>query len=620
MLQKSFLSLFAIALCACAGTSGMSGAQAQDAPVQPTVVVTASRIAQTVDAALTDVSVISRSDIEASGAADIYDLLRMQAGIDIARSGGPGAQTSVFMRGTNSNHVLVLIDGVRVASANTGAYAWEQLPLNAVERVEIVRGPRASYWGSDAIGGVIQIFTRKLDGPMAAAQYGSHQDASGSAGFGTWGDNGGFSVETGIRHVTGFPAATPANYYSYDGLDDGFRSANIAAQGAYAVGGGQTLSGSLVRSDANVEFPNGSTTPGSSAVVEQALGVNLDGHLATWWNDRVSVAQTYENLTTPVYAEFLTSHRDSLSWQNDFLIADQQHLIAGIDYYREHGLSQNTEPESVVYDEYRHNTGTFVGWQAQEGALDWEAAARRDDNSQFADANTGSLAMGYAFTPTLRAIGSFGQGFRSPDFNEQFSPGFGGEFAGNPDLHPERSHSAELGLEATPYQGLDLKLVHYRTDINDLIDFTGPQNEAENVEKARIDGTELTAKWRQGPWSLEANATWQNPRDLTDDSELLRRAKEKANILLMRQISERVSAGFEVVSSGPTQDISTSASGGSAVNGGYTIYNVRLNFSLASDWQLHLRAENLTDHDYTVVQGYATPGRSGWVEVVWQPH
>ena len=116
----------------------------------------------------------------------MIDLLRLQAGIDIYRTGGPGQQTAVFLRGTNSNHVLVLIDGVRAASGNTGAFAFEMLPLDAVERIEIVRGPRASYWGSDAIGGVIQIFTRKLEGPRVAVEYGTYDDANGSAGFGHW--------------------------------------------------------------------------------------------------------------------------------------------------------------------------------------------------------------------------------------------------------------------------------------------------------------------------------------------------------------------------------------------------------------------------------------------------
>ena len=177
-------------------------AHAQDDVVnEPAVQVTATRQAQTVDASLADVTVITRADIDASGAADLYDLLRTQSGVDVARSGGPGEQTALFLRGTNSNHVLVLVDGVRIASTGTGGVDFSLLPLDAIERIEIVRGPRAAYWGSDAIGGVVQVFTRKLTGPHAAVQYGSYDDASASAGIGDWNDRGGFSVLAGTRHV-----------------------------------------------------------------------------------------------------------------------------------------------------------------------------------------------------------------------------------------------------------------------------------------------------------------------------------------------------------------------------------------------------------------------------------
>ena len=155
---------------------------ADEANLQPEVVVTASRVARTADTTLADVSVITREDIDASATHDISDLLRLQAGIDVARTGGPGGQTSIFLRGTNNNHVLVLIDGIRVAALGTGVFTWETLPLDTIERIEIVRGPRASYWGSDAIGGVVQIFTRKLDAPRVslATHYG---DVSANVGM-----------------------------------------------------------------------------------------------------------------------------------------------------------------------------------------------------------------------------------------------------------------------------------------------------------------------------------------------------------------------------------------------------------------------------------------------------
>ena len=231
MFRSCLLSVVvATALC--------SAARADEIAVQPTVQVTASRVAETVDATLADVSVITRQAIDASGARDVLDVLRLEAGVDLYRTGGPGSQTSLFLRGANSNQVLVLIDGVRAASANTGAFAFEQLPLDAVERIEIVRGPRASYWGSDALGGVIQIFTRRLDGVRVALGAGSYGEAEGSAGIGHWDGIDGYSVQIGARHVRGFSATNAGicngaddPYCSYNPDDDGYRNTNLVARG-----------------------------------------------------------------------------------------------------------------------------------------------------------------------------------------------------------------------------------------------------------------------------------------------------------------------------------------------------------------------------------------------------
>lgn len=595
---KPSLPAFALAT-ACAA------AHAQTVTEQPEVVVTASRVATTVDASLADVSVITRADIEASGAPDLYDLLRMQAGVDIARAGGPGQQAAVFLRGTNSNHVLVLIDGVRVASANTGGLDWSQLPLDAVERVEIVRGPRASYWGSDAIGGVIQIFTRRLDGPRAAVQYGSYADAAGSAGIGQWGERGGFSVQAGLRHVTGFSATNPLAF-GYNPDDDGYRSKNLAARGAYRLGA-QTLSATLLRNDSDNAFDQGRTH-----VVEQSAGVGLDGALADGWTHRLSLGLARDSLLTPDFFSLLKSHRESLTWQNTFALGAQQRLIAGLEYVEEHGESRDTFAGSTLYADSRHNAAAFAGWQGDAGRLDWELAARRDQNSEFGGATTGSAALGLRLTDWARVTGSWGRAFRGPNLNEQFSPGYGGLFAGNPALKPERSRSGELALELTPAPALRAKLAAYRTDVSDLIDFTGPNFRAGNTARARIDGIEADLDWRAGPWSANANATWQDPRDARTDAPLLRRPKHKGNLQLTRTLGERLTAGVELVASGPSPDF-----GGNLP--GYAIVNARLGITLAPAWHLQLRAENLADRDYALIRGYNTPGRSGWIELAWQP-
>ncbi|HEY3520903.1 MAG TPA: TonB-dependent receptor [Rhodanobacteraceae bacterium] len=578
---------------------------------EPAVQVTATRQAQTVDASLADVTVITRADIDASGAADLYDLLRTRAGVDVARSGGPGEQTALFLRGTNSNHVLVLVDGVRIASTGTGGVDFSLLPLDAIERIEIVRGPRAAYWGSDAIGGVVQVFTRKLDAPHAAVQYGSYGDASTSAGIGDWNDRGGFSVQAGIRHVRGFSAENPDGF-SYDPDDDGLRNRNLAARGDYRLGK-QTLSANALYSDSANEFDQG-----VSHVIEEDLGAALAGDISPHWFQRLQLGSARDDLDTPAFFELFRSRRQSATWLNIFTLDDHQSLTAGLERVHESGENVDTFAGDDVFDQSRDNTAAFAGWNGHLqsfdwGQFDWELAARHDYNSVFGGATTGSGAIGWHVTPALRITASLGQGFRAPSLNEQFSPGFGGLFAGNPDLHPERSRSSELGAEWTPANDFSLKLAVYHTDIDDLIDFTGPQFQAENTAHAKIDGLELETHWQHDDWRIDGNATWQDARDPATGEHLLRRASRKGDIALTRIFSDRFNAGIELYAEGPRPEL------GGALSG-YALVNARVNWTLSPAWQLHLRAENLADRTYSLIRGYNTPGRSAWLELAWSPH
>jgi vitamin B12 transporter len=597
-------SLFFAALCAAGACAHAQDVQ-QSPTVEPVVEVTATRVAQTVDASLADVTVITRADIEASGAADLYDVLRTQAGVDLARSGGPGESTSLFLRGTNSNHVLVLVDGVRIASTGTGGVDFSLLPLDAIQRIEIVRGPRAAYWGSDAIGGVVQIFTRKLTGPSAAVQYGSYDDASASAGIGQHDERGGFSVQAGIRHVRGFSAENPEGF-GFDPDDDGLRNRNLAASGDLRLGT-QTLSANALYSDSVNEFDQG-----VSHVIEQDLGAALAGDISPRWFQRLSIGSARDDLDTPAFFELFRSRRQSATWLNIFTLTPEQSLTAGVERVHESGEDVDTFGGDDVFRQSRDNTAGFAGWNGHLQGFDWEVAARRDHNSVFGGATTGSAAVGWRVLPGLRFTASFGQGFRAPSLNEQFSPGFGGLFAGNPDLRPERSRSSELGAEWTPAASLSFKLSAYHTDIGDLIDFTGPLFQAENTEQARIDGVELQTRWQRDGWTAAGNATWQDARDPQTGERLLRRASRKGDVELTRQFNARVEAGVELYAEGPRPEL-----GGPLP--GYALLNARLNIVLSPAWKLHLRAENLADRDYSLIRGYNTPGRSGWIELAWTP-
>ena len=612
MRQESLLAFFM--LLALAG-----GARAQDAVTQPTIEVTASRVAETVDASLADVSVITRADIDASHAPDLLEVLRLQAGVDVVRTGGPGAQTNVFLRGGNSNHVLVLIDGVRVASANTGAFAWENLPLDAVQRIEIVRGPRASYWGSDAIAGVIQIFTRQLSGPHAAASYGSYRSADASAGIGARDDRGGFSVQVGARHVDGFSATNPG---ICNGPDDPYCIYNPDSNGAQYHGGtlsadykfgSQTLSASLLRSEGTQTFDNGASD-GVSHTLDQAIGAALEGDVTGAWHQRLALGTSREDLATPAFASVYRSTREQASWTNYVAVTAVQHLIAGFDAVHDRGISIDTSGFGAPYEKARDVAGAFAGWRVSDGSFDSELAGRYDHDRPFGAAFSGSAAAGWKFSDALRLSASFGTAFRAPDLNELYSPGYGGYFAGNPDLQPERSRTLELGVEWTPDAANRVAVHAFSTRVHDLIDFSGGSTyQAINIDRAAIDGVELTHTVRAGIWSLTSHATLQDARDADTGTQLLRRPKRKISSLIERGFGERLSAGLELVADGPRHDV------GGIELPGYALANLRADYRVNAAWRVGARLENVFDRHYELAHGYNTPGRSAYVTMVWSP-
>ncbi len=577
-----------------------------DAVEQPQIEVTASRVSMTVDASLASVSIITRSDIENSGAQDVIDLLRLQPGIDVVRGGGAGEQNAVFLRGTNSNHVLVLIDGVRVASANSGTYAFEQLPLNAVERIEIVRGPRASYWGSDAIGGVIQIFTRQLSGIELAASYGSYRSAAGSTGYGNWSDAGGFSVQLGERHVGGFSSQNAAGY-SYNPDDDGYQNHNLAAHGALRLGG-QTLSGNILRSEGNVDFDQGNTR-----MLEQSAGVSLAGAITDNWQQSLSLGNAREDIDTPAFFNQYTTRRESLVWQNNFSPASDQQLTVGFDYVHERGETLDTYSDTALYQAAHTDSALYAGWRGNFHAIDTELSARYDHNDTFGNAWSGSAAVGWQFTKAARLLLSYGNGFRGPNLNEQYSPGYGGLFAGNPELEPERSHTLEAGLDYRLNGGNRVSARAFSTRVTNLISFTGGTTfSAENIAQASIDGLELEHNWRISDWSVASNLTLQNPRNQENGDQLLRRPKRKASSVLEHRFASDFRAGFELSWTGKREDI------GDALPP-YTLLNLRASYALNGAWRLNARLENLFDRDYELIHGFNTPGRSAYLEVSFTP-
>lgn len=588
-----------------------------DSRTLATTVVTASRAPEQVDTSLATVSVIGRDRIQTSQAHNLLELLRHQAGIDLARSGGPGSAISLFLRGTNSNHVLVLVDGVRVSSMNTGALDWSNLPLAQIDRIEIVRGPRAAYWGSDAIGGVVQIFTRRLDGPLLTVHAGSQATRRVQAGVGADNGQAHFSLVVGHDRSDGFSAQNEDGF-NYWPDDDGYRQRSLGLTAGVALGS-QALTARVFRSENDVEFDNGEAEatlgPAITEGVNQTIALELAGPLAAGWHHQLVLGSGRDDLDTPVIQSRFETRRTSLDWQNMLALTPGQTLLFGVNWLEEEGFAADGFGDP--YAGRRDNLATYLGWRGRQGAFDTELVGRYDDNSDYGGEFTASAALGWQVGQRLRLGASLGEGFRAPNLNELYSPGFGGWYLGNPALEPERSRSAELGADLALGPAGTLRLRAFRTDIRDMISFTGGGiAQAENTARARIDGAELEYDWAHAGWALNASASWQDPVDRDSGATLLRRAKRKAAFSLDRELGAGWRAGIDTVFVGARQDA------GFPDNlrlGGYGLVGLRASWVVSADWALEARVDNIGDRDYTLVHGFNTAGRSAHVGLRWQP-
>ncbi len=580
--------------------------------------VTATRHAQTVDDALASVSVITRSEIERSPAVDLIGLLAQQAGVDVSRTGGAGQSSTVFLRGANSNQTLVLIDGVRVASTGQGVFDFAHLPLDQIERIEIVRGPRAAFWGSDAIGGVIQIFTRTPQAFAVRAEAGSYGLRGGSVSVGTpAGSDSHFGITLGDERVRGFSATNPGNLYSYNPDNDGYRNRNLSLRGSTPLGT-QTLGISAIHTDALVQFdagvpPYGIAAP-STAARNTSGGLTLTGAIASHWSQALTLGAAREDLDTPAFGNRSASRRTSLDWVNTLTGIAGGTLTFGGNWQRERGVSINLFDNPVIdYARTRNDLAGFLGYGAGFGSQRIELAVRHDHNSQFGGATTGSAAWGWQLNPATKLRASWGQGFRAPSFNELYSPGFGGVFAGNPSLRPERSHSLEAGLEFTPAAAHRFTVSVWRTRVSNLIAFDGPNFDAVNIARADLDGAELGYRYHVGQWSAGTSITVQNPRDATTGDPLLRRPKRKLAADLRYDFGNGIDLAIDGLAASARKDY------GDVNLHSYALLNLAMGWNIDPGWRLEGRLGNLFDAGYELAQGYNTPGRNVQFNLIWRP-
>jgi vitamin B12 transporter len=597
----------------------ISPLQAQDIPTLDEIVVTATRTTLTADEALAAVTVITRLDIERSQANSLDEVLRAVPDLEISRNGGYGKSTSLFLRGTNADHVLVLVDGVRAASATLGTFAWENLRPEQVERIEIVRGPRAALYGSDAVGGVIQIFTRKARAPFIQAGIGAHGTREIGAGLGG-GEQWRYSLEAGHFRSDGIPTNVVFN------RDHGYENTHFAAGLEGEITPGLKLNLDFTHAQGHSELD---ANTGNEDFRNRVFSARLAHRVSETWSQRLLLGHTLDDYTThsPTSPSNITTRRASLAWQHDLALIPAGLTSLGLDLWRDRADKDNSGAIHQSLD----TVGVFAQQQWRALGSDWVLGLRGDHHDRFGEKTTGSLAWGRDLAPGTRLTASWGTAFKAPTVNGLFWPYssdvfFGTTYItlGNPNLRPESSRSLELGLRHKLGTGFSLGANLYRTRIKDLIEWqasqTGPTEytyQPANVSIAAIDGLELTAVGNLGGWRMNAGLTFLDAENESTGAQLDRRPRRKLGLTLGR-----------AVGAGDFQAEWIAASARNDLNdttrlGGYGIVNLAYRQALGKDIDLQARVENLFDKDYVLASSfsgdYNTFGRSLFLTLRFQP-
>lgn len=586
------------------------------------VIVTPTRMPQLLDKTIADSTVLDEQEIRKSGAPDVPTLLRSLAGVEVVQSGGLGKQSSTFMRGTNSSHVLVLLDGVRISSATTGTTALEHIMLDSIERIEVVRGNVSSLYGSEAIGGVIQLFTKRGRGAPAfnaSAGLGSHGTKRLAAGFSGSADATSYSVNVGKVKTDGVSAINTGIAITNPDKD-GYDNTTLNAQLTHAINVDHLLLASLFSTRGDSQYdkvydaffnPTATTDRNNTRAAIEKLSLTSDDQLSAMWHSKLNLARGTDD--SKDYLNGAENGRiktvnNQLVWQNELQLADTQRVNLAVER-----LVQSVA-SSTLYTQTSRSVnsllGGYVGEYGAQGAQQVQFNLRQDRYSDFGTANTGLLGYGLSFADNWRATASISNAFKAPTFNDMYAPAAWG---GNPNLHPERANNREIGLRYAS-GGQHVDLVYFDNRIHDLIAYQFPL--MMNVNQARIDGTELSYASEFGDTHLKANATLQNPRDMTTGQVLLRRAKRFADLAVTQHVGAW-EAGGELQYSGERQDgdINTFSP---VTLPSYQVLNLNARYQVDKDISVSARIDNLFNSNYMLVHGYNTLGRTLFVGLNYQ--
>jgi vitamin B12 transporter len=580
----------ALALLAAAAAGGHA--------IEP-VVVTATRTETPLTQVIASVEVIPGDVLLRQPASDLGDALRTLPGVEVARLGGHGQQTSIFLRGTDSNHVLVLVDGLRINPGTIGSAAIQNIAPELVERIEVVKGPRSTLYGSDALGGVINVITRRGAGEGASVQAsaGRYDTRSATLTAGLAGARADASFGASMLDSDGFPTRRG------DATDRGFENRSFTAAARLDTGPAE-LALRAWHASGTSEYSDFFLTPVDQDFENSSVMLSAGFAPADQWDSRIALGRATDELDQNQSPDFLETRRLTLDWQNDVTLSRHK-VTTGL-------LWQDEEADAESFGlPYAAETATgqaYVQDQAAFGPHRLLAGAAWTDHETFGGHATWNAEYGYAIGE--HALVTFGAGtaFRAPDATDLYG------FGGNPGLEPEESMSYEIGFRRRLGDRQSVSVTGFRNEIDELIQFVilDPETfegENRNVERARIDGVELGWRFDGDAWSARAGATLQDPRDATTNARLLRRARENLTLGVERRIGDHEIA-VDLLYAGERRDFGFPDQ---IRLPSYWLANLSASVALGPRFTLLARAENLFDEDYELASGFNTMGRSLFV-------
>lgn len=595
------------------------------------VVVTASRVATPSSDVLADVSVITRADLDQAGQSSLRDVLSQLPGVQMAANGSYRSSTGIFLRGASNSQSVVLVDGVRVGSATSGGASLENIALDRIERIEVLRGAASALYGPDAVGGVIQIFTRApADGIAFSILGGLGSDGQQKTSASVHGRSGlwGYALGASRERATGINVLINPAANDYNPDRDGFLTTSLNVKMTAQVSHQHALSLAVLQSQSDyqfdgVPFPNPLAL--AAAMTDAHAKPTLENAILQWnaqwsdhWKSTFIVGKSDDRSVSEYFRQndgvsggsdrFNTS-RQQTTLQNDLTLGDGRPGNDVVSVVLE--TRRESVDSSTVYAVIRRDIrSALVSYSLNRPEWNALLVARNDYNSQFGSVNNWALSSGYKLSPQWRAVASVGTSFQSPDFNQLYYPDFG-----NSALQPQRNRSQEVGLR---YQKntLNLGAVVYQNDVRGFI------NPTTNTQTALaiLKGVTLSADYRTGATSLSTSFDYADPRassasPFEDGLRLVRIAQRVFNARVRHQWNA-FSVYGELKLSSDREDYNLAFDGRETL-AGYSLLNVGADWRASNHTTLQVRVNNLTDASYSLANAYSTPGRNVFVSVAW---